>query len=156
MKNEPRLLGRYLPGVLIPPTLLLWTMVAASSNSSGHSSALDGRYHSKGEVLLKDGGSLPLSHSLVLEKNRFQSLTRSSSVTIETTGRVERGAFGRIRLLLDERHVSGLSAEPGTDDELMFNLLYGRHRGAQVTLKHVGSCLYGIETRKTYCRDDHQ
>jgi len=114
-----------------------------------------GRYHSSGQVLLSDGSVLPISQSLMLEKNRFQSLTRSSTVTVEVTGRVETDMFGRIRLLLEERHVSGPADEEEMDDELMFNLLYGRHRGAQINLERFGSCLYGIETRKVYCADGH-
>ena len=147
-----RSLGMYLP---FSAVLLLLASVAISSQADSTLPAEDGRYRSSGQVLLSDGSIASISQSLVLEKDRFQSLTRSAAVTVEATGRVERTAFGRIRLLVDERHVSGLDEEQ-IDDELAFNLLYGRHRTSQVNLKPVGGCLYGIETRKTYCRDDHQ
>ena len=147
-----RSLGMYLP---LSAVLLLLASAAISSQADSTLPAEDGRYRSSGQVLLGDGSITAISQSLVLEKDRFQSLTRSSAVTIEVTGRVERTAFGRIRLLVDERHVSGLNEEE-IDDELAFNLLYGRHRTSQVNLKPLGGCLYGIETRKIYCRDDHQ
>ena len=147
-----RSLGMYLP---LSAVLLLLASAAISSQADSTLPAEDGRYRSSGQVLLSDGSIAAISQSLVLEKDRFQSLTRSAAVTVEATGRVERTAFGRIRLLVDERHVSGLNEEE-IDDELAFNLLYGRHRTSQVNLKPVGECLYGIETRKTYCRDDHQ
>ena len=147
-------LSRFLPAAIVPPLLLLFSFVAISSNAEAPLSAEDGRYRSSGQVLLSDGSIASISQSLVLEKDRFQSLTRSSAVTVEATGRVERNAFGRIRLLVDGRHVSGL--DDSMDDELAFNMLYGRHQNSQVNLKPVGTCLYGIETRKTYCRDDHQ
>lgn len=147
-----RSLSSYL---LLPPILLLLASATMSSHADSPLSAEDGRYRSSGQVLLSDGSIASISQSLVLEKDRFQALTRSSALIVETTGRVERTAFGRIRLLVDERHVSGLNEEE-MDDELAFNLLYGRYQTSQVHLKPVGGCLYGIEARKTYCRDDHQ
>lgn len=153
-QDEAVPVSRYLPGVMIPLVALLWVFVAMGSNADGLATEQDGRYRSSGHVMLSDGRIQTISQSLVLDKHRFQSLLRSATVTVEATGRVERDAFGRIRLLVDERHVSGASEEE-LDDELIFNLLFGRHRGSQVNLKQVGPCLYGIETRKTYCRDDN-
>lgn len=144
--------GRLLRGAVMPKAFLFWAFTAMCGHADSFSS---GRYHSSGQVLLSDGSVLPISQSLMLEENRFQSMTQSSTVTVEVTGRVETDLFGRIRLLIEERHVSGPSAEDEMDAELMFNLLYGRHRGGQINLERVGSCFYGIETRKVYCADDH-
>jgi|GEM_PF-149726 len=152
---EPRPPREHLPGLITPSALLLCALVAMDSNAASLPHAPQGHYHSSGQVLLSDGSLLPISKSLVLEEHRFLSVIRSSTVMIESTGRVETDFFGRARLLLEQRHVSGLSAELRVDDQLMFNLLYGRHRGAQLNLEQVGECLYGIETRQVYCPVDH-
>lgn len=146
--------NRRLLGVIALATLPLWTFVALGT-TAGISPSLDGRYHSSGQVLLSDGRVIPVSQSLVFDKGRFHSMTGNAALIAEASGRMERDLQGRIKLLVEERQISGLSAEAEIDDQLMFNLLYGGHRGAQITLEQIGACLYGVESRQVYCAEDH-
>ena len=152
-QGRSRLLGKLLLGLMAVSAPVLWALVALAA-SSKFSPIHDGRYHSSGKVLLGDGRVLSISQSLVLDKGRFHSLTRNAALIAEATGRVETDLLGRVKLLVEERHITGL-AEEEMDDELIFNLMYGRHQGAQVILEQVGGCLYGVETRQVYCADDH-
>ncbi|RRV24290.1 hypothetical protein [Stutzerimonas nitrititolerans] len=146
--------NKRLLGVIALATLPLWTFVALGT-TGGLATTLDGHYHASGQVLLSDGRVIPISQSLVFDKGRFHSMTGNTALIAEASGRVERDLQGRIKLLVEERQISGLSAEAEIDEQLMFNLLYGGHRGAQVTLDQVGACLYGIESRQVYCAEDH-
>ena len=95
------------------------------------------------------------SASLVFNKGRFYSLTRNAPAIVETSGRLETDLLGRATLVVEEGQVHGLGPQDALDDELMFNLFYGAHKGARISLEQVGACLYGVETRQVYCADDH-
>ena len=82
-------------------------------------------------------------------------MTRNAPVIVEASGRLETDLLGRASLVVEEGHVHGLGPKDEMDDELVFNLFYGAHKGARITLEPVGSCLYGVETRQVYCADDH-
>lgn len=146
--------NKRLLAVIALATLPLWTFVALGTTGD-LSTTLDGRYHSSGQVLLSDGRVIPVSQSLVFDRGRFHSMTGNTALIAEASGRMERDLHGRIKLLVEERQISGLSAEAEVDDQLMFNLLYGGHRGAQITLEQIGACLYGVESRQVYCAEDH-
>ena len=119
------------------------------------SSSLDGHYSSSGRVLLSDGTTLKVSQSLVFNKGRFYSMTRNAPAIVEASGRLETDLLGRASLVVEEGQVHGLGPKDQMDDELVFNLFYGSHKGARITLEQVGACLYGVETRQVYCADDH-
>ena len=146
--------NKRLLAVIALATLPLWTFVALGTTGD-LSTTLDGRYRSSGQVLLSDGRVIPVSQSLVFDRGRFHSMTGNTALIAEASGRIERDLHGRIKLLVEERQISGLSAEAEVDDQLMFNLLYGGHRGAQITLEQIGACLYGVESRQVYCAEDH-
>lgn len=152
--NRSRRVGKLLLGLMAVSAPLVAALVAMGASSKFYS-VHDGRYHSSGKVLLSDGRVISISQTLVLDKGRFHSLTRNAALIAEASGRVETDLLGRVRLLVEERHVTRLAEARMEDDELMFSLMYGRQRGAQVTLEQVGGCLYGVETRQVYCADDH-
>ncbi|OMG64830.1 hypothetical protein AUR59_013505 [Stutzerimonas balearica] len=139
--------------VMVPAALGLWVFVAAgtTSNFSAH---LEGRYSSSGEVLLSDGSVLPVHQSLAFHDGRFYALTRNAPAVVEASGRVETDLLGTTRLVVEEGSISGLDAAGQLDNELVFNLFYGKHKGARITLERVGACLYGVETQQVYCAED--
>ncbi|KJH84821.1 hypothetical protein MCB86_22800 [Pseudomonas sp. KSR10] len=153
-QNETGAVGRRLLRVMAPSALLLWAFVAMGTNGST-SSSFDGRYSSSGYVLLRDGTTRQVSQSLVFNKGRFYSLTRNSPAIVEASGRLETDLLGRASLIVEEGQVHGLGPQDRLDDELMFNLFYGAHKGARISLEQVGACLYGVETQQVYCSDDH-
>lgn len=128
--------------VLLLSILTLWLNFISSAE-------LDGRYHSSGQVQLSNGKVLELSHSLQVQGGRFYALTRQGESILETSGVVEYGFLGNYRLRVEDGQLSGLSSE--ADDELVFNLLYGRHKGSTIRLVSFRDCLYGLETRQLYC-----
>ncbi|WP_407294239.1 hypothetical protein [Stutzerimonas zhaodongensis] len=153
-QNETGAVGKHMLRVMVPAALLLWAFVAMGTTGNA-SSSLDGRYSSSGHVLLSDGSTVKVSQSLVFNKGRFYSMTRNAPAIVETSGRLETDLLGRASLVVEEGQVHGLGPRDEMDDELMFNLFYGSHKGARITLEQVGSCLYGVETRQVYCADDH-
>jgi hypothetical protein len=153
-QNETGMAGKRVLQVMVPTALLLWAFVAMGTNGNT-SSKLDGRYSSSGHVLLSDGSSVKVSQSLVFNKGRFYSMTRNSPAIVEASGRLETDLLGRASLVVEEGQVHGLGQQDQLDDELMFNLFYGSHKGARITLEQVGACLYGVETQQVYCADDH-
>lgn len=122
--------------------LALWLNFTSSAE-------LDGRYRSSGQVQLSNGQVLEISHSLQVNDGRFYAMTRQGSSILETSGKVEYGFLGNYRLRVEEGQVTGLASE--TDDELVFNLLYGRHKGSTIRLTRFNDCLYALETRQIYC-----
>lgn len=128
--------------VLLLSTLALWLNFRSSTD-------LDGRYQSYGQVQLSNGQVLDISHSLQINDGRFYAMTRQGDSILETSGEVEYGFLGNYRLRVEDGEVTGLSSD--TDDELVFNLLYGRHKGATIRLTRVDDCLYALETRQLYC-----
>lgn len=153
-QNETGAIGGRMLRVMAPAALLLWALVAMGTTSTA-SSSLDGRYSSSGHVLLSDGSTLKVSQSLVFNKGRFYSMTRNAPAIVEASGRLEIDLLGRPSLVVEEGQVHGLGPKDQMDDELVFNLFYGSHKGARITLEQLGSCLYGVETRQVYCADDH-
>lgn len=153
--RELGLAGKPLLSAMAPLTVTLWGLLAVDTTASNLLSDRDGRYYSSGEVLLGDGSVSPVSRSLVLTKGRFQSMTQNSAVIVETSGRAETDLAGHVRLFIEERQVTQLSPDSRMNDELLLNLLYGRHRGSEVVLEPVGPCLYGAATRHLYCPDDY-
>ncbi|QPI09830.1 hypothetical protein IM687_01025 [Stutzerimonas stutzeri] len=137
--------------VMVPTTMALWALVAMGTTS--YSARLDGRYASTGQILLSNGELAPVTQSVVFRDGRFYSMTRNSSAIVEASGRVETDLLGRARLIVEEGEISGLTAASELDDELVFNLLYGKHKGARITLEQVGACLYGVETQQVYCAE---
>lgn len=114
------------------------------------SSELDGRYQSTGQVQLSNGQVLDISHSLRVSNGRFYAMTRQGDSILETSGVVDYGFLGNYRLRVEDGQVTGLASE--IDEELVFNLLYGRHKGSTIRLTSVDSCLYALETRQVYCQ----
>jgi len=153
-QNETGAVGKRMLQVMVPSALLLWAFVAMGTTGN-MSSKLDGQYSSSGQVLLSDGTSLKVSQSLVFNKGRFYSMTRNAPAIVEASGRLETDLLGRASLVVEEGQVHGLRPQDEMDDELLFNLFYGSHKGARITLEQVGACLYGVETQQVYCADDH-
>ncbi len=153
-QNEAGAAGKLMLRVMAPAALLLWAFVAmgTTGNASSH---LDGRYSSSGFVLLSDGTTTKVNQSLVFNKGRFYSMTHNAPAIVEASGRLETDLLGRASLVVEEGQVHGLGPQDQLDDELLFNLFYGAHKGARITLEQVGACLYGVETRQVYCADDH-
>jgi hypothetical protein len=80
-------------------------------------------------------------------------MTRNSPAIVEASGRVETDFLGRARLVVEEGQISGIAGTDELDEELIFNLFYGKHKGARITLEEVGACLYGVETQQVYCAE---
>jgi hypothetical protein len=113
--------------------LALWLSFSSSAE-------LDGRYQSSGQVQLSNNG-------------RFYAMTRQGDSILETSGTVDYGFLGNYRLRVEDGQVTGLASE--VDDELVFNLLYGRHKGSTIRLTRLDGCLYALETRQFYCPAHH-
>lgn len=96
---------------------------------------------------------MQVSQSVVFRNGRFYSMTRNNPAIVEASGRIETDFLGRAQLVVEEGEISGLAAASELDDELIFNLFYGKHKGARITLEQVGACLYGIETQQVYCAE---
>lgn len=128
--------------VLLAGMLGLWMSFKSSAK-------LNGRYQSTGEVQLSNGQVLAISHHLQVSNGRFYAMTRQGDSILETSGEVEYGFLGHYRLRVDDGQVTGLSSD--ADDELVFNLLYGRHKGSAIHLNRFSHCLYAQETRQVYC-----
>ncbi len=153
-QNETGAIGKSVLLVMAPAALLLWAFVAMGTSTDA-SLRYDGRYSSSGHVLLSDGSSIKVSQSLVFRKGRFYSMTHNAPAIVETSGRLETDLMGRATLVVEDGQVHGLGPQSQLDEELMFNMFYGSHKGARITLERVGACLYGVETRQVYCADNH-
>ncbi|AWM59655.1 hypothetical protein [Pseudomonas songnenensis] len=138
--------------VMVPTALALWAFVAMGTTTN-YSANLDGRYSSTGQVLLSNGQLVQVSQSVVFNDGRFYSMTRNSPAIVEASGRVETDFLGRARLVVEEGQISGIAGTDELDEELIFNLFYGKHKGARITLEEVGACLYGVETQQVYCAE---
>jgi hypothetical protein len=114
---------------------------------------LEGRYSSSGQVQLSNRQVIEVSHGILFSAGRFYAMTRQGDAIQETSGSVERDLWGHHRLRVENGDVSSLSSD--TDDELLFNLLYGRHKGSTISLMPLhDACLYGVETHQVYCADE--
>lgn len=116
------------------------------------SADLVGRYGSQGQIRLSSGIVLEASHSIQFSAGRFYALSRQGDVLVETSGRVEPDGHRGYLLHVDSGEVNRL--RPGIDNTLLFNLLYGRHKGAVIHLEPLHACLYARETRQLYCASD--
>ncbi|UCL87372.1 hypothetical protein P3T65_07105 [Pseudomonas nitroreducens] len=114
-------------------------------------SAIDGRYASSGQVLLGSGKVLEIAQTTMFHEGRFYSMIQQDANILEVSGNVGSDLGGRYQLQVEENSISNLQADSGLDSELIFNLLYGRQRGARITLEPLGECLYGVETRQVFC-----
>ncbi|MFV3366901.1 hypothetical protein ACNFH5_01830 [Pseudomonas sp. NY15435] len=114
-------------------------------------SPIDGRYASSGQVLLSNGKVLEIAQTTMFHEGRFYSMIQQDSNILEVSGQVGSDLAGRYQLQVEENSISNLQADSGLDSELIFSLLYGRQRGARITLEPLGSCLYGVETRQVFC-----
>ena len=142
------------PHLLLGTTLLTLCLAGALAAWSGvlFGSGLEGLYSASGQVQLSNRQVIDVSHSIRFGNGRFYAMTRQGDAILETSGSVERDFRGRYRLRVERGEVSGLSSD--TDDELLFNLLYGRHKGSTISLMPLhDSCLYGVETHQVYCAD---
>ncbi|MDR8013445.1 hypothetical protein [Ectopseudomonas guguanensis] len=140
--------GGWLLTMLATALAMLLGMLALWLNFLS-SAELQGRYQSTGQVQLSNGQVLDISHSLQVNNGRFYAMTRQGDSILETSGVVDYGFLGNYRLRVEDGQVTGLASE--IDDELVFNLLYGRHKGSTIRLTSVDSCLYALETRQVYC-----
>lgn len=118
------------------------------------SAELDGRYQSTGQVQLSSGQVQDISHSLQISDGHFYAMTRQGDSILETSGVIDYGFLGNYRLRVEDGQVTGLTSE--IDDELVFNLLYGRHKGSTIRLTRLEGCLYALETRQIYCPTQHR
>jgi hypothetical protein len=116
-----------------------------------NTSAIDGRYASSGQVVLGNGKVLEIAQTTMFHEGRFYSMIQQDANILEVSGLVGNDLAGRFQLQVEENSISNLQADSGLDSELIFNLLYGRQRGARITLEPLGSCLYGVETRQVFC-----
>ncbi|EKM97189.1 hypothetical protein C211_04030 [Stutzerimonas degradans] len=151
-RNRTGVIGTRLLQVMVPATLALWALVAMGATSS-LAPRLEGRYSSAGHVLLSNGEVVKVTQSLVFNGGRFYAMTRNAPAVVEASGRIETDLLGQPRLVVEEGQISGFEAHSQLDDELVFNLFYGKHKGARITLEKVGACLYGVETQQVYCAD---
>ncbi|QRY80765.1 hypothetical protein JVX91_06565 [Pseudomonas sp. PDNC002] len=115
------------------------------------SSKIDGRYASSGQVVLGNGRVLDIAQTTMVHEGRFYSMIQQDANILEVSGGVGNDLVGRYQLRVEENSISNLQADSGLDSELIFNLLYGRQRGARITLEPLGDCLYGVETRQVFC-----
>ncbi len=141
--------GAWLLGMFATAMAMLLGMLALWLSFLS-SSELDGRYQSSGQVQLSNGQVLDISHSLQVNDGRFYAMTRQGDSILETSGVVDYGFLGNYRLRVEDGQVTGLASE--IDDELVFNLLYGRHKGSTIRLTSIDGCLYALETRQVYCQ----
>ncbi|WP_242439385.1 hypothetical protein [Pseudomonas nitroreducens] len=116
-----------------------------------NTSAIDGRYAASGQVLLGNGKVLEIAQTTMFHEGRFYSMIQQDANILEVSGQVGSDLGGRYQLQVEENSISNLQADSGLDSELIFNLLYGRQRGARITLEPMGGCLYGVETRQVFC-----
>lgn len=141
------LLGTALLALFLGGSLAAWSGALFGS-------PLKGRYSSSGQVQLSNRQVIDVSHGIRFGDGRFYAMTRQGDAILETSGSVEHGLWGEYRLRVEGGDVSGLSSD--TDDELLFNLLYGRHKGSTIRLIPFRACLYGVETRQVYCADEQR
>ncbi|SDJ05897.1 hypothetical protein SAMN05216189_101229 [Pseudomonas delhiensis] len=127
--------------------------MAATWLSYRSASEFDGRYHSSGQLVLADGRSLRLEHSLLLRDGHFYAVTRQGDTVQKTSGSVESGFLGHLRLRVEKSELAELQQAAQLDNELLFNLLYGSENDSLLNLQPHGDCLLAEETRQLYCAE---
>jgi len=135
--------------IVIGSTLIVLLTVLGLWLNFKSRSTLDGRYSANGQMQLSSGQVIDVAHTILFSDGRFYAMTKQGDAILETSGSIEYGFLRRYRLRVEEGNVTGLSGD--TDNELVFNLMYGRHRGSSIRLIPFRSCLYGLETRQVYC-----
>ena len=118
------------------------------THHTGTGSPPQGRYHSSGPVQLSDGRVVQVSHNIRFQSGRFYAMSRQGDTLFESSGALLSDGAG-YQMQIERGEVSGLG--PELDNILVFNLLYSRHRGANIALHPVGSCLYARESLQVFC-----
>jgi hypothetical protein len=132
-------------GLSLPLLLAIGTLWSNLKSSA----ELDGRYSSSGQMQLSNGQIIETSHNVRISNGRFYAMTKQGNTVLESSGSVKYGFLGRYRLVVEKGELIGLPTE--SDEELVFNLLYGRQAGSIIHLVPFQQCLYGLETRQAYC-----
>lgn len=117
------------------------------------SSEFNGRYSSSGDVVLRDGKNIEVSHTLMIKDGRFYAMTRQGQSIMETSGIVESGFLNRMRLRVEKGKATDLAASASIDNDLLFNLMYGGEVDSVINLRPIGKCYFAVETRQLYCAD---
>lgn len=114
-------------------------------------SCLQGRYSSQGTLLLADGSSTQVSHTVQFSDQRFYGLSRQQGMIVEFDGRVEKRQKGHFQLIVEKGNASKLDAN--ADDYSLFAHLFLQRSGSVINLTAIDDCLYATETSQVYCRD---
>ena len=130
---------------------LLGLLVACVNFKS--SNEFNGRYSSSGDVVLRDGKNIEVSHTLMIKDGRFYAMTRQGHSIMETSGIVESGFLNRMRLRVEKGKATDLDASANIDNDLLFNLMYGGEVDSVINLRPIGKCYFAVETRQLYCAD---
>lgn len=117
------------------------------------SNEFNGRYSSSGDVVLRDGTNIEVSHTLMIKDGRFYAMTRQGHSIMETSGIVESGFLNRMRLRVEKGKATDLDASANIDNDLLFNLMYGGEVDSVINLRPIGKCYFAVETRQLYCAD---
>lgn len=117
------------------------------------SNEFNGRYSSSGDVVLRDGSNIEVSHTLLIKDGRFYAMTRQGHSIMETSGIVESGFLNRMRLRVEKGKATDLDASANIDNDLLFNLMYGGEVDSVINLRPIGKCYFAVETRQLYCAD---
>lgn len=117
------------------------------------SNEFNGRYSSSGDVVLRDGNNIEVSHTLMIKDGRFYAMTRQGHSIMETSGIVESGFLNRLRLRVEKGKATDLDASANIDNDLLFNLMYGGEVDSVINLRPIGKCYFAVETRQLYCAD---
>lgn len=112
---------------------------------------LQGRYSSQGTLLLADGSSTQVSHTMQFSDQRFYGFSRQQGLIVEFNGRVEKRLKGHFQLIVEKGNATELDAS--ADDHSLFTHLFTRREGAVINLTAINDCLYATETSQVYCRD---
>lgn len=141
----------YAAGLLLTLGALVGLLVACVNFKS--SNEFNGRYSSSGDVVLRDGKNIEVSHTLLIKDGRFYAMTRQGHSIMETSGIVESGFLNRMRLRVEKGKATDLDASANIDNDLLFNLMYGGEVDSVINLRPIGKCYFAVETRQLYCAD---
>ncbi|PTQ70072.1 hypothetical protein [Pseudomonas sp. GV071] len=136
--------------LLVVGALLGLLLVCVNFKSSNE---FNGRYSSSGAVILRDGHSIEVSHTLLVKDGRFYAMTRQGQSIMETSGIVESAFLNRMRLRVEKGKATDLDASSNIDNDLLFNLMYGGEVDSVINLRPIGKCYFAVETRQLYCAD---
>lgn len=128
--------------------LLAWLNYSSSEEFAG-------RYHSSGQLVLSDGRSLRLEHSLLIKDDRFYVMTRQGDTVQRTSGSVESSFLDHLRLRVEKSELNDLQHTSALDNELLFDLLYGGEANSVLNLHPQGDCLVAEETHQLFCAEHY-